>query len=77
MLTNDLLATLRPIGMQDVVKKKRGLLAIDAEKLDCDYYRMLSGDMDAINAFHGEYMTQYGWAEILTGALYFRNLIVG
>ena len=77
VLTNDLLATLRPIGMQDIVKKKRGLLAIDAEKLDCDYYRMLAGDMEAINAFHGEYMTQYGWAEILTGALYFRNLIVG
>ena len=77
VLTHDLLDTLRQIGMQDIVKKKRGLLAIDAEKLDCDYYRMLAGDMDAINAFQGEYMTQYGWAEILTGALYFRNLIVG
>ena len=77
VLTNDLLSTLRGIGMQELVKKKRGQLAIDAERLDCDYYRMLAGDMEAINAFQGEYMTQYGWAEILTGTLYFRNLIVG
>ena len=77
VLTHDLLDTLRPIGMQDLIRKKRGQMAINTEKLDCDYYRMLAGDMEAINAFHGEYMVQYGWAEILTGALYFRNLIDG
>ena len=77
VLTNDLIATLRPIGMEDIIKKQRGQLAVDAERLDCDYYRMVEGDMEAINAFHGEYMTQYGWADILTGTLYFRNLIVG
>ena len=75
VLLNDLLAALKPIGMQDVVRKKRGMLAVDTEKLDCDYYRMLAGDMEAVNAFQGDYMSQYGWAEILTGALYFRNLI--
>ena len=74
VLTNDLVATLRHIGQEDVLKKRRGQLAIDADRLDCDYYRMLDGDMDAVNAFRGEFMSQYGWAEILTGTLYFRDL---
>ena len=74
VLTNDLLHTLRGIGMEDVLRKTRGQLAIEPEKLQCDYYRMLAGDTQAANAFHGAFMTQYGWAEIVTGALYFRNL---
>ena len=43
-----------------------GRIAIRMEGIDCDYYRMLAGDMDAVNAFHGEYMSQYSWAEITT-----------
>ena len=39
----------------------------DTNLLDCDYYRMLAGDMDAVNDFQGEYMTQYSWAEITVG----------
>ena len=74
VLTNDMLTTLRSVGMQDVLLKRRGRLAINAGMLDCDYYRMLEGDMQAVNAFRGAFMTQYGWAELLTGALYFRNL---
>ena len=43
------------------------------ERIDCDYYRMLAGDMDAVNRFRGEYMAQYSWAELTKGELYFRN----
>lgn len=68
---NDLRATLKGIGREDVLVRKSGLLAINAAVVDCDYYRLLIGDADAVNAYHGEYMTQYSWAELTAGALWF------
>ena len=35
--------------------------------------RMLEGDMAAVNAFRGEYMTNYSWAELTAGTLYFNT----
>lgn len=29
------------------------------EKIDCDLYRFLSGDTDAVNSYRGEYMNAY------------------
>ena len=72
-LANDLKSTLDHIGMSDILIKRRATLAINADKIDCDYYRMLSGDMDAVNAFRGEYMTDYSWAELTTGTLFFKE----
>lgn len=68
---NDLRAALKRIGMEDLLIRRSGLLAIQAEKIDCDYYRMLSGNAEALNSYHGEYMTQYSWAEITMGKLWF------
>lgn len=64
--------TLREIGMEDVLIRQRRQLAVRRDRLDCDYYRMLSGDMEAVNAFHGEYMVEYSWAELTAGRLHFR-----
>ena len=46
------------------------MIAIDPERVDCDYYRFLAGDMTAVNAFRGEYMSNYSWAEPTVGALH-------
>lgn len=70
---SDLRATLKAIGQEDLLIRSSGILAIRAEKLDCDYYQMLSGDSDALNAYHGEYMAQYSWAEITSGKLWFEH----
>lgn len=35
--------------------------------------RMLRGDPEAINAYRGEYMTQYSWAELTAGKLWFQE----
>ncbi len=72
-LISDLKQTLERIGMGEVLIRKSGLIAIRREMLDCDYYRMLEGDMTALNAYRGEYMKQYSWAEGTAGALYFRH----
>ena len=74
LLLSDLRATLRAIGMEKVLIRERRQLAVRRELLDCDYYRLLDNDPEAVNAFHGEYMTQYSWAELTAGTLYFRQM---
>lgn len=37
--------------------------------LNCDYYDWLEGTASGINAYHGQYMTQYSWAEITNASL--------
>ena len=70
---SDLRKTLKEIGMEDVLIRHTNSIAIRTELLDCDYYRMLEGDMAAVNAFRGEYMTNYSWAELTAGTLYFNT----
>ena len=71
VLVNDLTSVLRSIGMADVLLRQRGQIAVKRDMLDCDYYRMLDGDVDALHLFRGEYMKQYSWAELTTGRLMF------
>jgi Response regulator containing CheY-like receiver and SARP domains len=73
-LTADLRKTLADIGQEGLLLRRRNQLAIISEQLDCDYYRMLDGDMEAVNQFRGEYMAQYSWAELTKGNLYFKNI---
>ena len=72
-LISDLKRTLEEIGQEDIIYRRRGLIAIQKDRIDCDYYRMLAGDMDAVNAFRGEYMSQYSWASITEGTLTFEQ----
>ncbi|MBO6112936.1 MAG: response regulator [Lachnospiraceae bacterium] len=69
VLVNDLRNTLREIGMEDVLIRKHRELAVRRNMLDCDYYRMLEGDIEAINSYRGQYMAQYSWAEIKNSSL--------
>ena len=72
-MVSDLKKTLASIGMEGILVRRSGHLAILRDKVDCDYYRMVDGDMAAVNAFTGEYMTQYSWAELTAGRLYFHE----
>ena len=72
-LVSDLRATLREIGMEGLLIRERRQLALRLDLLDCDYYRMLSGDMSAVNAYGGEYMVDYSWAELTSGRLHFQR----
>ncbi|MBQ5927694.1 MAG: response regulator [Oscillibacter sp.] len=66
---SDLMKALRAVGQEDVVIKGHNCLSVDQTKVDCDYYRYLSGDSDTVNGFTGEFMTQYSWAEMTAAAL--------
>lgn len=68
-LIADLRTTLEGLGEGAVVVKQRNLIAVNPALVDCDYYRFLAGEPGAVNAFRGEYMTNYSWAEPTLGAL--------
>lgn len=71
-LTSDLRASLKAIGMEDVLISRNRQIAVWTDLLECDYYLALSGDPSAQRAFHGEYMEQYSWAEGTKAHLLFR-----
>lgn len=72
-ILSDLRKTLRSIGMEDVLIRERRQLAIRRDMVDCDYFKMLDGDVNSLNSFNGEYMKQYSWAELTAAELYFRT----
>jgi len=64
VLYHGLKKTLERVGCDDILIKKQNYFAVDPSKISCDYYDFLSGDVQAINSYHGEYMSQYPWAEM-------------
>ena len=57
-------------GAGDVIVKNWNTWGIDTTKINCDYYDFMQKKNKAVNAFRGEYMAQYSWAELTVGALY-------
>ena len=56
--------TLEHNGIADIVEMKRGSLRLRTEMIECDFYRFLKGEIDSVNAYRGEYMNQYPWANM-------------
>ena len=69
-LLKDINDTLISIGCSDIFRKKWGGASIVPSKLRCDYYDYLAGKPQGINAFRGQYMNQYSWAETTAAELY-------
>lgn len=63
----DLRHTLELAGAGEVLRQKGYYYTLATEKIDCDYYNFLASGKPE---FHGEYMTQYGWAENTAGLLW-------
>lgn len=68
-VVTDMIKYLKAAKIDDIVIKTRKEIAINVEKVSCDYYRFLNGDVSQINAFLGEYMTNYDWAEFTLAGL--------
>lgn len=62
VVVHSLKTTLDENGISDILEMKAGELRINPDLIDCDLYRLLSGDVRAINSYCGEYMTTYYWA---------------
>lgn len=65
----DLRKNLAEAGISDILISGRNQKSINKHLIDCDYYRFLDGDPDAIDAFRYEYMIDYSWAEATTAYL--------
>lgn len=68
-IRSDLLKTLQIKGCESILAKSRGMLGIVPEEIDCDYFDFNEGRACGINAYRGEYMAQYSWAEFTHAAV--------
>lgn len=68
-LRQDLLSVFDEVGLTDLILRQRGYLGIDRGRVSCDYFSWLDGEPAGINAWNGEYMTQYAWAEGTRGKI--------
>ena len=64
-----MMKSLREVGSEAVVIRSYNSLAVDASKIESDYYRFKRGDKSVLNEFEGEFMAQYSWAEYVSGYL--------
>ncbi len=69
ILVADLIKTLEAVGADEILLKKRGMLALQTDCFSCDFYSFIKGELDAINSYTGEYMSQYSWAEFVNAYL--------
>jgi len=54
--------TLQKYGIGSLFELKSRNLRVLPDMMDCDLYRFLDGDEKTVNAYCGEYMSQYTWA---------------
>ena len=50
-------------GFDTLLVHSRNRYSIDTDQIHCDYFDYITGNSDRENSFHGEFMTQYSWAE--------------
>lgn len=67
-----LIDTLEKAGASHIVSSqgKRRFLKVD--EVECDLYRILSGDREAARNYHGLYLQEYSWAEERNSQLYWK-----
>ena len=58
-----MMKVLKEEGAQELIIKSYNNIAVNPKTVICDYYRFLQGERKAVNAYMGEYMSNYSWAE--------------
>ena len=69
VVIRSLRSTLTECGLGALLEMKHGSLRVRPELMDCDLYRFLDGDADAVNSYRGEYMSAYSWASLTEAAV--------
>jgi len=64
VVIRSLRTTLEENGIGNILEVRKGSLRVVPEMLDCDLYRFFKGDIDAVDAYRGEYMNAYSWASL-------------
>lgn len=62
VIVHSLKTTLEENGIGNIFEMNAGELRVRPDLFECDLYKLVEGDVQAINAYMGEYMTSYSWA---------------
>ena len=65
----DIKHTLHELEIQNFFVAEYNNFRINPEVIKCDYYDFLAGNTESLKTFAGEFMSQYSWAEEVTGFL--------
>jgi len=65
----NLVDILKEKGLEKIIYQQRGKIGINVNEVECDYYNFLNGDVSAINKYHGEFMYQYHWGEMINAEI--------
>ena len=57
-------------GIGNIVVSQENRRFLRADQVDCDLYRILSGDKQAAQKYDGQYLQEYSWAEGRNGQLH-------
>ncbi len=68
-LISTMMKVLNEVNAGDIVVRNFNSLSVNMSKINCDFYRFLNWEIDAINAYTGEFMANYSWAEFAIGYL--------
>lgn len=68
-LRSDLISTFSSLNAEKAIRKQRGAMAVAVDHIACDYYNWMEGNLQSINAYRGEYMSQYSWGEFTLGGI--------
>ncbi len=55
--------SLKEVDADGILNRKRSILSLNTDEFDCDLLEFKAGKESAVNAFHGEFMQQYLWAQ--------------
>jgi len=66
---SEMMKTFKEHDLDDIINKSWNQISVDKTKIKCDYYEMLDMASSAVNAYCGEYMANYSWAEMTAAAL--------
>lgn len=69
-LMKDIQDTFKELGVEEIFNRERAGASIIKDKIRCDYYDYIKGTPEGINAYKGEYMVQYSWADATGSELY-------
>lgn len=68
----DLLVTLEEQGLSELIVNRRGCMGLNMAMIQSDFFDWKAGKPSGLNAYRGEYMAQYSWAEFTNGMLFNR-----
>lgn len=69
-LLKDIQDVFAEAGCREIVSRQRAGASLVKGNVRCDYFDFLDGKPAGINAYHGEYMNQYSWAEETAGTIF-------